>query len=440
MKHGFGRFSWTNSNVYSGQWQQNKMWGHGCFQFSNGNVFIGTFVADNKDGIGKFTWSNGDTYEGCWAKDEMNGAGTTRYANGNVYSGEHMSNLKHGKGQMEWASGDKFDGEWRKGMIEGCGSFLYSDGGKYTGEWHQDRRHGQGSMLHANGDQYKGAWANDMRHGDGTCEYANSDTFVGCFVDNLRQGWGVYTAASMRVLNPDGQSGVLPSGFDYLIATDPKPILAGITPTTGPEEGGSPVILTGDNFTGGGLGFVGYRPLSSWAVLNSSIATGTTQPVPAGFADVVITNGDGQSVRLENAFEFIGAPTIDSFDPTIGPVAGGTLVVLAGKNFVSGARVYFGGVESQTERARRPYREPAGETAHHESAEEQELGDQPGPDAVRPQRRNRQQDRAAELEPAVDGADVVVGEGSRERQADPTPQLRRRREEGQGDGDERRIP
>jgi len=159
---------------------------------------------------------------------------------------------------------------------------------------------------------------------------------------------GFVGPVDVTVLNPDGQSGILPSGFDYLIATDPKPILAGITPTSGPEEGGTPVILTGDEFTGGGLGFVGYRPLSSWAVLNSSIATGTTSPVPAGFADVIITNGDGQSTILEDAFEFIGAPTIDSFDPTIGPVAGGTLVTLAGNNYVNGARVFFGGVESQS--------------------------------------------------------------------------------------------
>lgn len=159
---------------------------------------------------------------------------------------------------------------------------------------------------------------------------------------------GFVGPVDVTVLNPDGQSGVLAAGFDYLIATAPAPILAGITPDAGPEEGGTPVILTGDSFTGGGVGFVGYRPLSSWAVLNSSIATGTTLPVPAGTVDVVVTNGDGQSAILGGAFEFIGAPKIDSFDPPIGPIAGGTLVTLAGANYVTGARVFFGGIESSS--------------------------------------------------------------------------------------------
>jgi hypothetical protein len=43
---------------------------------SNGNVYTGMFVADNKEGAGRFSWSNGDIYEGEWVKDEMHGQGT----------------------------------------------------------------------------------------------------------------------------------------------------------------------------------------------------------------------------------------------------------------------------------------------------------------------------------------------------------------------------
>jgi hypothetical protein len=39
----------------------------------------------------------------------------------------------------------------------------------------------------------------------GTCKYANSDTFTGNFANNVREGWGVYNAASMRMLTPEGQ-------------------------------------------------------------------------------------------------------------------------------------------------------------------------------------------------------------------------------------------
>jgi hypothetical protein len=40
------------------------------------------------------------------------------------------------------------------------------------------------------------------------------------------------------------------------------------------------------------------------------------------------------------------APTLTTLSPTSGPKAGGTLVTLTGTNFVSGAKVYFGGVLS----------------------------------------------------------------------------------------------
>ena len=145
------------------------------------------------------------------------------------------------------------------------------------------------------------------------------------------------------VLNPDGQSGNMPAGFKYIVTIKPKPAVLGITPKSGPESGGTAVIVTGSQMTGGGVGFVGYRPLSSWTVLNTSIATGTTVANTPGAADVVVTNGDGQSATLEDGFNYVGSPKIDSFDPSIGAVAGGKVVHIAGANFSLDAQVEIGG-------------------------------------------------------------------------------------------------
>lgn len=157
---------------------------------------------------------------------------------------------------------------------------------------------------------------------------------------------GFLGPVDVTVLNPDGQSGLLGGAFTYIATPDPAPQVVGVTPPSGPEAGGTPVILTGAHLTGGGVGFIGYRPLSSWVVLNSAIATGTTAPGLAGNTDVVVTNGDGQSATLTDGFIYVGAPHIDSFDPGLGPVSGGTLVTLAGQHFASGARVTFGGVQA----------------------------------------------------------------------------------------------
>ena len=154
---------------------------------------------------------------------------------------------------------------------------------------------------------------------------------------------GFIGSVDVAVLNPDGQSGTLPGGFKYIVTQLPKPELYTITPKSGPENGGTNVILTGSKITGGGVGFVGYRPLSSWTVLNSAIATGTTAVGTPGATDVVTTNGDGQSAILTDGWTYVGAPHIDSFNPTMGAVAGGKVVHIAGKNFDVQAKVEIGG-------------------------------------------------------------------------------------------------
>ncbi|MCO4762519.1 MAG: IPT/TIG domain-containing protein [Myxococcales bacterium] len=159
---------------------------------------------------------------------------------------------------------------------------------------------------------------------------------------------GFIGPADVTVLNPDGQGDTKGAGFTWNSPAKSAPKLLGITPASGPEVGGTPVILTGADFGGAGMGFVGYRPLSSWTVLNSAIATGTTIKGDSGKLDVVITNGDGQSAILSDAFDMVGAPRIDSFNPSIGATAGGTLITIAGKNFSTKAKVTFGGKDAQS--------------------------------------------------------------------------------------------
>lgn len=166
---------------------------------------------------------------------------------------------------------------------------------------------------------------------------------------------GFIGPADVTVLNPDGQGDSKGAGFTWNSPTLAKPKLLGITPASGPEVGGSAVILTGSSFSGAGMGFVGYRPLSSWTVLNSAIATGSTIPGVSGKLDVVVTNGDGQSATLTSAFDMVGAPRIDSFDPFVGATAGGTLITIAGKNFSTKAAVTFGGKPAQNVQVLSPF-------------------------------------------------------------------------------------
>lgn len=58
--------------------------------------------------------------------------------------------------------------------------------------------------------------------------------------------------------------------------------------------------------------------------------------------DITITNDLGQSARITSAFTFIGAPVIESLEPTSGPASGGTVVTIRGKHFRPGDTVLFG--------------------------------------------------------------------------------------------------
>jgi len=66
---------------------------------------------------------------------------------------------------------------------------------------------------------------------------------------------------------------------------------------------------------------------------SSTSITADTPPHPAGPADVVVTNYDGQSATLAGGFTYL-LPTISSISPDNGSTLGGTTVTITGANFV----------------------------------------------------------------------------------------------------------
>ena len=81
--------------------------------------------------------------------------------------------------------------------------------------------------------------------------------------------------------------------------------------------------------------------------MTSSTSISASSPAhAAGAVGVAVTNTDGQSGALPNAYTYTSsnpAPTISSISPTSGTTAGGTAVTISGTGFLSGAAVSFGG-------------------------------------------------------------------------------------------------
>jgi hypothetical protein len=154
---------------------------------------------------------------------------------------------------------------------------------------------------------------------------------------------------SIVVMNPDGQSATA-NGFTYVV---PPPIVATISPVSGPSNGGTVVQITGSNFQNGASVTFGTKLAQSVSV------SGTNQIIaitPAAIAteqqglpvDVIIRNPDGQSVTAAGGFTYTAAPlSISAISPGSGSNDGGTIVSISGSGFTSalaGASVKFGGV------------------------------------------------------------------------------------------------
>lgn len=159
---------------------------------------------------------------------------------------------------------------------------------------------------------------------------------------------GAIGGVDVTVINVDGQAGQLVRGFTYVdpASLGTPPNLASVTPAQGPSTGGTTTILTGGAFQTGMLVFFGGFIANASAVQNAGIATAVTPAGPTGTVDVAVTNPDGQTSTLTASFKFIPRPAPQNIAPTNGPTAGATSFTLAGAAFVTGAKVYFGGVQS----------------------------------------------------------------------------------------------
>lgn len=146
----------------------------------------------------------------------------------------------------------------------------------------------------------------------------------------------------VRVVNPDGQVGLLPGGFSFL----GPPVVVLVRPREVPIAGGLEVRVLGAGFSEGDrvlfagapgevVDVIGDREI---VVVAPPINADPSQPPPSGLADVDVTvrrqlPGDTREGTLERAVTYYWPPEIDLVTPAQGPTAGGTAVLLSGRFF-----------------------------------------------------------------------------------------------------------
>jgi len=130
--------------------------------------------------------------------------------------------------------------------------------------------------------------------------------------------------------------------FEATVITSGAPTVISVSPSSGTDNGGTSVTITGTNFVSGASATFGGTDAINTTVVNSTTITATTRPAPAGAVTVLVTNPNGQSGSLSNGYTYTANPTLTSVSPSFGSVSGGTSVTITGTNFASGATVTFG--------------------------------------------------------------------------------------------------
>lgn len=123
------------------------------------------------------------------------------------------------------------------------------------------------------------------------------------------------------------------------------PTVTGLSVSSGPAPGGTPVVITGSGFSSATAVDFGTDNGASFTITSdtSISATSPSSQSGAGAVDVTVTNPGGTSVISgADAFTYLALPSVSSVFPPAGPLAGGTQVYISGTGFTPSTTVEFG--------------------------------------------------------------------------------------------------
>eukprot|EP00736_Rhodelphis_marinus_P003391 Rmarinus@m.8238 len=130
------------------------------------SVHEATYEGDRNElkerhGKGKATFENGEIYEGDYVHGKREGHGSYTYKDTSTYEGEWFDGKRHGKGKMTYADGSSYDGDWNEGQRSGIGMYYFKNGDIYSGSWKAGKKHGDGILVsNVNKTQLVGVWEN----------------------------------------------------------------------------------------------------------------------------------------------------------------------------------------------------------------------------------------------------------------------------------------
>jgi hypothetical protein len=151
-------------------------------------------------------------------------------------------------------------------------------------------------------------------------------------------------ACDVAVVNADSLADRLVLALSY---TKLPPRVTSVTPDSGPNTGGTELVIRGQDFDDGASVFV--CGIAATVSFHSAEELRVVTPAVArdGLVDVRVVNRDDQAATIDAAFRYLAPlppPELAQIGPARGSQIGGLEVRLLGENFAEGATVCFGGV------------------------------------------------------------------------------------------------
>ncbi|HEY4427788.1 MAG TPA: IPT/TIG domain-containing protein [Solirubrobacteraceae bacterium] len=140
--------------------------------------------------------------------------------------------------------------------------------------------------------------------------------------------------------------GVAAGEYFSAVFGPPAPVVASVSPSSGPATGGASVTINGSNFTE--VTGVKFGTTKAGFTVNSSGKITTTSPTGSGTVDVTVTSTSGaSSITAADHYTFVPAPNVTGVKPSEGTQAGATSVAITGTNLGGATGVRFGGISAK---------------------------------------------------------------------------------------------
>ena len=167
---GYATATYTNGEIYEGDFNDGIREGNGTYRYLNGNVYSGKWKDNRKHGIGKMTYDERGEYNGFWENGRRHGEGIFKYPNGDTFSGWWRFGVKEGAATYYFAeTGMKMIGDWQESKIT-HGKWVYPNGMYYEGEFKDNKPNGEGQWHFPNGNICRGTHVQAKKEPDEDAE------------------------------------------------------------------------------------------------------------------------------------------------------------------------------------------------------------------------------------------------------------------------------